>query len=74
MTLRTLCTYDQYLRALFMERRPETVFVLRTERKQKGDKQHEIDMPNTNPMRMVANTPIFHLRMLGLASGIMRAK
>ena len=23
LTLRTLCTYDQYIRTLFMERRPE---------------------------------------------------
>ena len=40
----------------------ETAFALGTQRDQKGDKQHEIDMPNSYPMRT-----IFHQLALGLA-------
>ena len=46
-----------------------TVFALGTQREHKIDKQHEIDMPNVNPTRMLAKGRIFHQLTLGFALG-----
>ena len=48
---------------------PETASMLGTQHKQKVHKQHEIDVPNANPMRKLANTTIFHQNTNPLALG-----
>ena len=48
---------------------PETAFRLGTQREEKVHKQHEIDMPDANPMRTCPTQTIFHCLVLGLALG-----
>ena len=41
------------LNSIYAHIPPETTFAFGTQRKEKGDKQHEIDMPNTDPIHWV---------------------
>ena len=47
----------------------ETAFVLGNTAGKKGNKQHEIDMSNANPRRMLLNPTTFHLLTLRIALG-----
>ena len=45
------------------------LLVLGSQRILKIDKENEMDMPNVNPMRILANSTIFHQLMLGFTLG-----